>query len=67
MAEQRFDASSGETLALGGSYLHTDFVIDQPVRWYLVLDGEAGPGAVEQPKAVLANTDEAAWEWVCFY
>ncbi len=54
-----------EPIRFDGHHPHAEFISGQPVRWYVVLDGKAGPGAQEE-RAILADTDKAAWIWGCF-
>jgi len=41
---------------------HAD--VPDPVRWIVVLEGMAGPGTQEE-RAILTNTEEEAWVFVC--
>ena len=61
------DVPSGESILLTVNIPHAGLPIDEKFRWYVVLDGQAGPGTQEQPRAILANTDEAEWEWFCLF
>ncbi len=65
LADQRLDAPSGQVFSLNGSHPHAELPQGAPVRWYMVLEGMAGPGDRET-RAILANTKEATWEWRCF-
>ena len=65
LAEKALNVSGVEALHLGGNHPHAEFTSGQPVRWYVVLDGKAGPG-VQEDRAILANTDQAVWTWTCF-
>lgn len=38
--------------------------VPDPIRWYVIFEGMAGPGSQEK-RAILANTDEAAWMYYC--
>lgn len=40
--------------------------IPNPVPWNLVLEGQAGPGALE-PKAIIAKTGLAEWHFACVH
>jgi len=53
---------SGQELLGGPTILHAE--IDDPVRWFVVLDGDAGPGTQEK-RAIVAKTGLAEWEFVC--
>ncbi len=55
---------AGQTLSLGPSIPHSQ--VPNPVRWYVVLEGHAGPGA-QEPRAILAHTGLAEWLFVCLF
>ncbi len=40
--------------------------IPNPVRWHLVLEGQAGPGALET-KAIISKTGLAEWHFACVH
>ncbi len=52
----------GQWLSFGVAIPHAD--VPDSVRWYVVLEGMAGPGDQEQ-RAILANTDKAARMYYC--
>lgn len=60
------NASSGE-VSLQGVVPWSKTGLEEPVQWYVVLQGEVGPGVVEPPQAIVATQDEAPWEWVCVF
>ena len=62
LVDERTNPPAGQTIFLGGSILHA--TVSDPVRWYVVLQGPAGPG-VQENQAVLANTDRAPWVFNC--
>jgi hypothetical protein len=53
---------SGEEI-LGGPTILLSEIAD-PVRFYVVLDGDSGPGT-QETRAIVAKTGLAAWEFVC--
>ena len=65
LVDERTNPLSGQNFSLRGNILYAD--LDDPVRWYVVLDGDAGPGAQEKPRAIVATSDKAAWEFVCLF
>lgn len=65
LVDERTNSPSGQNFSLRGNILYAD--LDDPVRWYVVLDGDAGPGAQEKPRAIVATSDKAAWEFVCLF
>ncbi len=52
----------GQWLSFGVAIPHAD--VPDSVRWYVVLEGMAGPGDQEN-RAILANTDKAARMYYC--
>ena len=54
---------SDKTRLLAGATVPLAGIAD-PVRWYVVLDGPAGPGTQES-RAILAKTGVAPWEFFC--
>ena len=63
LVAERTNSPSGEKFSMSGNILYAS--LDDPVQWYVVLDGDAGPGVQEQPRAIVATSDKAAWEFVC--
>ena len=63
LVDERTNPPSGQNFSLRGNILYAS--LDDPVQWYVVLDGDAGPGVQEQPRAIVATSDKAAWEFVC--
>ncbi|MDH3772648.1 MAG: hypothetical protein OET79_16945, partial [Nitrospirota bacterium] len=63
LVAERTNSPSGQNFSMSGNILYAS--LDDPVQWYVVLDGEAGPGAQEKPRAIVATSDKAAWEFVC--
>jgi hypothetical protein len=62
LLDQLTNPPSGQELALGLNIPHAE--IANPVRWYVVLEGQAGPGA-QEPRAVIATTDLTEWFFGC--
>ncbi len=63
LVDERTNTPSGQNFSLRGNILYAG--LDNPVLWYLVLDGDVGPGVQEQPRAIVTTSDKAAWEFVC--
>jgi hypothetical protein len=61
---QYTNAPSGEELFFGGTINPGE--IPNPTRWYLVLEGQAGPGA-QEPQAIVAKTGLAEWQFDCVH
>jgi hypothetical protein len=55
---------SGEEIFFGGTINPGE--IPNPTRWYLVLEGQAGPGA-QEPRAIVAKTGLAEWQFDCVH
>ncbi len=54
-----------DKLGIGVEIPQADVLPDPaPVRWYMVLEGMAGPG-VREKRAILANTDKATRRYFC--
>ncbi len=66
LAEQRLNPPSGQKLFMDGLIPFSELLMDDPVRWYVVLEGQAGPGAQED-RAILATTDLADWQYACIF
>lgn len=62
LGEQVTNPQPRQQLWLGATVLHAE--IPNPVRWYVVLEGQAGPGTPE-PRAVIAKSDLVDWFFGC--
>jgi hypothetical protein len=62
---QQSNVSSGQP-GLGADIIVLHAELPSPVRWYVVLDGQAGPGA-QETRAIVAKTGLAEWEFVCLF
>ena len=62
LGEQVTNPQPGQQLWLGATVLHAE--IPNPVRWYVVLEGQAGPGTPES-RAVIAKSDQVEWFFGC--
>ncbi|MDH5297106.1 MAG: hypothetical protein OEW26_08250, partial [Nitrospirota bacterium] len=61
---QYTDPPSGQEIFFGGIINPAE--IPNPTRWYLVLEGQAGPGA-QEPRAIVAKTGLAEWQFLCVH
>jgi len=62
---QQSNVSSGQP-GLGADIIVLHAELPSPVRWYVVLDGQAGPGA-QETRGIVAKTGLAEWEFVCLF